>query len=107
VTKFFLPFILAAGMHAAYAQPRYTVTEICECIANGINNNGDVCGSLANNHTFLYKKGKITDLGVWMDAYPKDSDSTQALALNNSDFVVGSFYDGPSGGGLRTIPSLI
>jgi probable HAF family extracellular repeat protein len=104
VTKFFLTLVLAAGMHAALAlaQPRYTVTAICEGSANGINNNGDVCGCLfaaSGNHAFLFKRGKLTDLGVWADPfYPKDSNSTTGIAVNSSDFVVGSLFDGPSGG---------
>jgi probable HAF family extracellular repeat protein len=96
-------------MHAAYAQPKYTVTEISQGYGEGINNSGDVCGGyypksvIANGalHGFLYKKGKLTDLGVdsaLSANFPKDTDSTLALAVNSSDFVVGSLSDAPNGG---------
>jgi probable HAF family extracellular repeat protein len=105
MTKFFLPLILAAGMHAVsiQAQPKYTVTAICQGSGGGINSNGDVCGSLTDaaftQHAFLYKKGKLTDLGVYKTStppvagFPPESDSTSALAVNNADFVVGSLFD--------------
>jgi probable HAF family extracellular repeat protein len=110
VTKFFLLLILAAGMHAAYAQPKYTVTVISEGTGNGINNNGDVCGSLPGpvtadgavpSHAFLYKKGKVTDLGIYVNPegpgmFPAYYE-TIGYAVNSSDFVVGQIYDARNG----------
>jgi probable HAF family extracellular repeat protein len=108
VTKFFLPLILAAGMHAVsvQAQPKYTATAICEGYGEGINSNGDICGGSTGGaipapHAFLYKRGKLIDLGVdtaLSANFPKDTDSTEALAVNNSDFVVGELADVPNGG---------
>jgi probable HAF family extracellular repeat protein len=104
VTKFLLPLILAAGMHAAYAQPKYTVTAICQGSGEGINSTGDVCGGYnlpTGTHAFLYKKGKLTDLGLNKSLsakFPQDVDDAWGLALNNSDFVVGALKDGPNGG---------
>ena len=112
VTKFFLPLILAAGMHAVsvQAQPKYTVTAICEGYGAGINNNGDVCGSIvepvnANGvaalHAFLYKKGKVNDLGVYNSGFQSTifppEYYTLGKAINSSDFVVGEIYDTRNG----------
>jgi probable HAF family extracellular repeat protein len=112
VTKFFLPLVLAAGMHAAtvQAQPKYSITAICKGDAMGINNNGDVCGSFPTvpnadgaipHHAFLYKKGKITDLGVYVNPngpgiFPAFYE-TAGTAVDNSDIVVGQIFDARNG----------
>jgi probable HAF family extracellular repeat protein len=99
-TFFSLVFLMVSSFATAYAQPKYSVTAICQGVANSINNNGDVCGASSTTfHAFLYKKGKLADLGVWVDPqFPKDSNSTSGFAVNNSGFVVGSISNAPSGG---------
>lgn len=58
----------------ALAQFKYHVIAIAPGSAQGVNDKGDVVGTLAIGvkdtyykitHAFLYKNGKITDLGVY------------------------------------------
>jgi probable HAF family extracellular repeat protein len=89
-------------MHAAYAQPRYTVTAIAQGYGEGLNSKGDVCGALYSpHHAFLYKKGKVTDLGVYVDDFTSEflppTYSTTGFAVNNTDFVVGNIFDTRNG----------
>ena len=50
-----------------------------------------------NQHAFLFKKGKLTDLGVFVDPLNLPN-HTYGNAVNNSDEVVGDIVDhGPSG----------
>jgi probable HAF family extracellular repeat protein len=94
--------ILAIACHSlANAQTKYTVTPIAQGVGNGINNEGDVVGTLSGifhndplieQHAFLYKGGKLTDLGA-----PTIDDESGAQAVNDSDEVAGSTatVDGP------------
>src|SRR5450432_3225823 len=53
---------------SAPAQSEYRVTPVVPGNGAGINNQGDIVGTLsANQHAFLYKNGKLTDLGVFSD----------------------------------------
>jgi probable HAF family extracellular repeat protein len=80
------------------AQTRYTVTPIAQGEGNGINNEGDVVGTLdaifqvvpsyIADHAFLYKRGKLTDLGA-----PTVNDESFALAINDTDEVAGSIFE--------------
>lgn len=87
--------ILAIACHSlASAQNKYTVTPITQGEGSGINNKGDVVGTLngvfqpyISEHAFLYKGGKLTDLGA-----PTASVDSSAVAVNDFDEVAGSIY---------------
>jgi probable HAF family extracellular repeat protein len=87
--------ILTIACHSlANAQTTYTVTPIAQGVGNGINNEGDVVGTLSGTfaptidaHAFLYKRGKLTDLGA-----PTIDDESSALVVNDSDEVAGSIF---------------
>jgi chitinase len=90
--------LILAGLQTAQAQPEYRVTVIAQGFGNGINSQGDVCGTLSsNNHAFLYKKGRLTDLGA-LAVSPNSSNSSFGYEVNDSDVVVGHLFD-VSGGG--------
>ena len=83
---------------SAETQSEYRVTPVVPGYGAGINNQGDVVGTLsANHHAFLYRNGRITDLGVFPD--PKNPPNyTEGNAVNDSDEVVGNIVDhGPTG----------
>jgi probable HAF family extracellular repeat protein len=99
-----------------YAVPRYHVIPIVSGHANGINNKGDVVGqtaiigdywnaidpsTLSGGHAFLFKqvtydKHTFIDLGVYSTGIPYFDvfKTTEAIAVNNSDTVVGAIADG-------------
>jgi probable HAF family extracellular repeat protein len=87
--------ILAVACHSlANAQTKYTITPIAQGVGNGINNEGDVVGTLngvfqpyITEHAFLYKGGKLTDLGA-----PTASVDSSAVAVNDFDEVAGSIF---------------
>ena len=88
---------------SAFAAPHYHVTPIAAGEADGINSKGDVVGQLAiytdgrtyfnGGHAFLYKSGKVIDLGVYPTQRQPVGDTTQGYAVNNSDVVVGSVFN--------------
>jgi probable HAF family extracellular repeat protein len=88
---------------SAFAVPHYHVTQITAGEADGINNKGDVVGQTAistdyhtyfnGGHAFLYKSGKVIDLGVYPTQRQPVGDTTKGYAVNNSDLVVGSVYN--------------
>jgi probable HAF family extracellular repeat protein len=93
----------------ALAQFKYHVIAIAPGSAQGVNDKGDVVGTLAIGvkdtyykitHAFLYKNGKITDLGVYNTPQAPYYESTAGEAVNNSDIVVGDISNpgGPEGG---------
>jgi probable HAF family extracellular repeat protein len=89
---------------------KYHVTAITPGFAQGVNDKGDVGGTLnigvkdsygyQIKHAFLYKNGKTTDLGVYNTPQDPDYESTIGQAVNNSDIVVGNISNpgGPKGG---------
>ncbi len=89
---------------------KYHVTAITPGFAQGVNDKGDVVGTLnigvkdsygyQIKHAFLYKNGKTTDLGVYNTPLDPDYESTIGQAVNNSDIVVGNISNpgGPKGG---------
>jgi probable HAF family extracellular repeat protein len=81
----------------AQAQLKYRVIPIAPGSGAGINDKGDVVGTLSDNHhAFLYKKRKISDLGVFYD--PNNLPNyTDGNAVNDSDVVVGDITDAGSG----------
>lgn len=95
----------------ALADPRYTVTEIAgaDSYARGINNLGEVVGTMAaadTYHAFVYAGGSLADLGSF-------GGSATAYAINDAGQVVGTAFstssDTPtrgflySGGTMNTI----
>jgi probable HAF family extracellular repeat protein len=91
--------LILAGLQTAQAQPEYRVTVIAPGFGNGINSQGDVCGTLSSNsHAFLYKKGRLTDLGVLAIPPNSTNNSSFAYELNDSDIVVGHIFDASGGG---------
>jgi probable HAF family extracellular repeat protein len=94
---------LITSASAEQHQLKYHVTPIAVGTGDGINDKGDVVGTLDlgpipdypsadNQHAFLYKKGKITDLGVFVDPRTPPY-RTFGNAVNNSDVVVGNIID--------------
>jgi chitinase len=93
---------------AAPAQLKYHLTPIAPGSGEGVNEEGDVVGTLdlgpipnfvgnEDYHAFLYKKGKLTDLGVLLDPLNLPN-RTYGNAVNDSDVVVGNIIDhGPGG----------
>jgi probable HAF family extracellular repeat protein len=89
---------------------KYHVTAITPGFAQGVNDKGDVGGTLnigvkdsygyQIKHAFLYKNGKTTDFGVYNTPQDPDYESTIGQAVNNSDIVVGNISNpgGPKGG---------
>jgi len=65
-------------------------------MATGINNNGAVIGSTANNHGFLYSNGNTTDIGLLPSSadpfgwWSETGISATPMAINNSGVVVGT-----------------
>jgi probable HAF family extracellular repeat protein len=99
---------LITSAFAEQHQLKYHVTPIAVGSGEGVNDKGDVVGTLDlgpitafeyenHQHAFLYKKGKITDLGVFVD--PRNPpNNTYGNAVNDSDVVVGNIIDhGPNG----------
>jgi probable HAF family extracellular repeat protein len=95
--------LLIALSCAANAQTRYAVTDLGRpggptnaSYGAGINSKGDVIGEFTSQggfyHGFLYKKGRITDLGL----VPKNPLLSQVLpaAINDSDEIVGTIQQG-------------
>ena len=91
---------------------KYHVLAITPGSAQGVNDKGDVVGTLLvpttpappvwyNNpftdHAFLYKGGKLLDLGVLFNPNNPVFDSTRGEAVNNSDIVVGNIVDAGPG----------
>jgi probable HAF family extracellular repeat protein len=109
--KHILSLLIALSCAAQAQQPKYTVQVIAPAIARfdrsfgdlyvptlGINNRGDIIGTLAvNHHAFLYKNGEVTDLGLPAASYPNEVFQTFGVALNDWDTLIGQVYD-PSGG---------
>jgi len=88
---------------------KYHVLAIAPGFAQGVNDKGDVVGTLTlastdiyyqPKHAFLYKNGKTTDLGVYNTPQAPYYESTIGKAVNNSDIVVGDISNpgGPKGG---------
>ena len=90
----------------AAADPRYAVIAIggADSYANGINNLGQVVGSLSyggDAHAFVWTDGVLTDIGLQV------SGSSYAAAINDHGIVVGNGGSGGyvySGGGVTTLP---
>lgn len=81
------------GLDASYAQSRYLAIPVAVGSGEGINNHGDICGTLsANNHAFLYKWGRVTDLGVFKFPFPQQSYSSRGFSVNDSDAVAGRIF---------------
>jgi probable HAF family extracellular repeat protein len=73
------------------------------CDANAINDSGEVVGisniTETDSHAFLWKSGKMTDLGILPPANPPipgASKSSGALAVNDAGDIAG-FANGPGG----------
>jgi uncharacterized membrane protein len=95
----------------AQAQLKYHVTAIAPGEAVGINDKGDVAGTLLfpvpphiitgygpyTANAFLCKGGKITNLGVYPTVNDPVDDNTEGKAVNNSDVVAGNISDGGVG----------
>jgi chitinase len=90
------------GLDASYAQSRYLAIPVAVGSGEGINNHGDICGTLsANNHAFLYKWGRLTDLGVFKFPFPQQSYSSRGFSVNDSDAVAGRISSFSRGGTSR------
>jgi uncharacterized membrane protein len=90
---------------------KYHVLAITPGLAQGVNDKGDVVGTrffptatprlpgqpLQTARAFLYKGGKIVDLGVLINPNSPFWDSTLGEAVNNSDVVAGNISDGGEG----------
>ncbi|MCL5103009.1 MAG: PEP-CTERM sorting domain-containing protein [Armatimonadetes bacterium] len=82
-------FLYDGTMHDLGSLPGYP-----NSVATGINDLGDVVGYLrpaggsADYHAFLYKNGKMTDLGT----IPNYTYWTLANAINNSGVIAGTAY---------------
>ena len=91
--------LILVGLRTAQAQSTYRVTVIAKGYGNGINSQGDVCGTLSsNNHAFLYRRGRLTDLGVLAIFPNSTNNSSFAYEVNDSDVVVGHIFDASAGG---------
>jgi hypothetical protein len=107
-----------ASAISGQAALKYHVLAITPGSAQGVNDKGDVVGTLLvpttpappiwynhpfTAHAFLYKGGKVLDLGVLFNPNDPAFDSTQGEAVNNSDIVVGNIADvgpGDESGGI-------
>jgi probable HAF family extracellular repeat protein len=99
-----------ASALSGQAALKYHVLAITPGSAQGVNDKGDVAGTLPIGvrdsynyqiyHAFLYKNGKTTDLGVYNTPVDPYYESTLGQAVNNSDIVVGNISNpgGPKGG---------
>jgi probable HAF family extracellular repeat protein len=99
-----------ASTISGQAALKYHVLAITPGVAQGVNDKGDVAGTIPIgvrdsfnyqiNHAFLYKNGTITDLGVYNTPLDPFYESTLGQAVNNSDLVVGNISNpgGPKGG---------
>ena len=90
---------------------KYHVLAITPGLAQGVNDKGDVTGTrffptatpraigqpLQTERAFLYKGGKITDLGVLFNPSNPFWDSTLGQVVNNSDVVAGNIVDAGMG----------
>jgi uncharacterized membrane protein len=92
---------------------KYHVTAITPGVAQGVNDKGDVTGTLTvlsnprppvwdpedtyTTHAFLYKVGKVLDLGVLFNPNNPDGEHTLGEAVNNSGVVVGDIVDAGPG----------
>jgi uncharacterized membrane protein len=92
---------------------KYHVTAITPGVAQGVNDKGDVTGTLTvlsnppppvwdpedtyTTHAFLYKGGKVLDLGVLFNPNNPDGEHTLGEAVNNSDVVAGNIVDAGPG----------
>jgi probable HAF family extracellular repeat protein len=104
--------------HAALAL-KYHVLAITPGSAQGVNDKGEVVGTLTVlsnppppvwyqggtyvTHAFLYKGGKVLDLGVLFNPNDPAFDSTEGEAINNSDIIAGNIVDvgpGDESGGI-------
>ena len=85
---------LITSAFAEQYQVKYHVTPIAPGAGEGINQKGDVVGTLNlgpepewpsvdAQHAFLYKKGKITDVGVFVDLRNLPN-RTNGYAVHNS-----------------------
>ena len=95
----------------AQAQLKYHVTALTPGLAQGVNDKGDVTGTrffptatprpigqpLQTERAFLYKGGKIADLGVLFNPSNPFWDSTLGQVVNNSDVVAGNIVDAGMG----------
>jgi uncharacterized membrane protein len=86
---------------------KYHVLAISPGSAEGVNDKGDVVGTLPLPNpppiplgqgatvprAFLYKGGKITNLGAYYVPYAPTEYGTTGQAVNNSDIVVGNIID--------------
>jgi probable HAF family extracellular repeat protein len=98
-----------ASIISGQAALKYHVLAITPGLGQGINDKGDIVGTLTLASTdiyyqpkraFLYKNGKITDLGVYNTPQDPYYESTEGQAVNNLDIVVGNISNigGPKGG---------
>jgi hypothetical protein len=86
---------------------KYHVLAITPGSAQGVDDKGDVVGTFLvpttpppptwynhpfTDHAFLYKGGKVFDLGVLFNPSNPVFDSTRGEAVNNSDIVVGRLW---------------
>jgi hypothetical protein len=103
-------FASVATVHAITI--KYHVLAITPGSAQGVNDKGDLVGTLLvpttppppiwysapfTAHAFLYKGGKVLDLGVLFNPNNPVFDSTRGEAVNNSDIVVGNIVDAGPG----------
>jgi probable HAF family extracellular repeat protein len=87
----------------AQAQSKYTALAIAEGSGSGVNNLGDVVGTLsANTHAFLFKNHQVTDLGAIQrpNSYlqPGEVFQSYGFAVNDSDHVAGQLINGSYAG---------
>jgi probable HAF family extracellular repeat protein len=102
--------VFCASAISGQAALKYHVLAITPGYGQGVNEKGDVVGTLnigvrdsynyQIEHAFLYKNGKTTDLGVYNSPLDPYYESTIGQAVNNSDIVVGNISNpgGPKGG---------
>jgi probable HAF family extracellular repeat protein len=92
------PAAVLQALNITPAQAKFAVTAVAVGTGSGINNYGDLVGTLSSNaHAFLFKNGKLMDLGIFkIPGGPPGVNKTYSssgVAVNDSDAVSGSISD--------------